>query len=109
MGFEFLLLVILSVLTFIATVMCVIGLIHMHTGLGTGGLAILVFSILLIIGLISDWEKRTVDHAAEFFSTRDTVYKCEGLKPLQCDYKLKAWRSDSVMWADRVRNIMEVK
>lgn len=109
MGFEILLLAIMSVMAIIAIVMCVIGLTDRHTGLGTGGLALLVLSILLIIGLMSDWDKRTVDHAAEFFSTRDTVYKCEGLKPLQCDYKLKVWRDDSVMWADRVKNIMEEK
>lgn len=109
MWFEILLFAIMSVMAIIAIVMCVIGLNDMNTELGTGGLALLVLSILLIIGRISDLDKRTVDYAAEFFSTRDAVYKCEGLKPLQCDYKLKMWRDDSVMWSDRVRNIMEAK
>ena len=109
MEFEYCLLGCMVFMAIVSIVLITLGCIENSEIMFSVGCGLCIVSGLLIFELGSDWNKRTIDHADDFFATRDEVYKCDGLKPLQCDYKLKVWREDSVMWANKVKNIMEGK
>ena len=107
MAYEYLLIGCIVLFFLVSTFMISVGCIEKYGNIFAGGCALCVVSVSLLIGIGLDWNKRVIDHATNFFNKRDDVYKCEGLKPLQCDYKLKMWREDSIMWYNKVKNIME--
>ncbi len=60
-------------------------------------------------GLFNSLDKITVREADKFFSTRKEAYSCELPDGYACKLKIKYWRSDSVYWDKRVKEILEEK
>lgn len=67
----------------------------------------ILMTILFFGILFFDWDNRIINHADEFFKTRDEVYRCEGQSPEVCKYKKLIWQKDSTIWQKRMDKILK--
>lgn len=58
-------------------------------------------------GLFNSLDKVTAREADNFFVTRKDAYSCELPDGYACKLKIKNWRSDSVYWDKKVKEILE--
>ena len=56
-----------------------------------------------------EYDKKLVEAADEFFTTREEVYKCREHQNLTCQYKIMQWQADSINWTERVQKVMRKK
>lgn len=71
-----------------------------------------VFGIVFLgfgFGLFNSLDKVTAREADKFFATRKDAYSCELPDGYACKLKIKNWRSDSVYWDKKVKEILEEK